>query len=99
MNQQSDPALFFVELNEQTAFEIEQKGWFEHARVRFPDGREISVCFWDPIRLAQDLDFAVKRGATCFAEHGLIVVPKVTIQSMHNAVRELGRRGYFSPAN
>jgi hypothetical protein len=87
---------FTFELDERAVYEIEQKGWFEQVAVRLPDGRLIPLCFWDPIRLSQELEMSVKSGGSCFAEPGMIIVPKVTLDSMRSAVEELYRVGYFN---
>lgn len=90
------PTLSFTcEFDERTAWEVEQKGYFEHALVRLPDGAEVRVCFWDPVRLAQDLETDTKHGKTCFAEPGVIVLPSVTVDRMKKAVDELYDNGYF----
>ncbi len=81
--------------DERTAWEVEQKGFFEHARVRLPDGRIAKVCFWEPVRLAQDLEMDMRHGQVCIGEPGLILIPKVTLENMRAAVKELYRSGYF----
>ena len=58
--------LFSFEFDERAAYEVEQKGWLEQVSVGLPDGRVISVCFYDPVRLAQELDSEVKRGKPFF---------------------------------
>jgi hypothetical protein len=92
----SDPELVFgFEFDDRAAWEIEQKGWLEGATVRLPDGRRISVCFYDPVRLSQELEAEVGRGKAYFAEPGLLVLSKLTRELMESAVRELYVRGYF----
>lgn len=86
---------FSVDFDERAEWEIEMKGWFEHARVHLPDGRTVQVCFWDPERLAQDLATDLKLGKSCLAEPGMIIVPKVTVQNMKAAVEELYQKGFF----
>ena len=79
MDETSEPILIITcDFDSQTAFEVERKGWFEQAIVKLPNGTEVPVCFWDPVRLTQDLETDVNQGRFCFAEPGLIVIPKVT---------------------
>jgi hypothetical protein len=86
---------FTCDLDERAEWEIEQKGWFEHALVHLPDGSSVQVQFWDPVRLAQDLETDSKSGKTCIAEPGMIVIPKVTVAKMRAAVEELYHNRYF----
>jgi len=86
---------FDCDLDERTEWEIQQKGWFEQAVVHLPDGSSVPVCFWDPVRLSQDLETDLKSGRTCVAEPAMIVIPRVTVENMKAAVEELCHRGYF----
>ena len=86
---------FSCDLDERAEWEIEQKGWFEHALVLLPDGRSVRVYFWEPRRLAQDLETDLRSGRTCIAEPGMIIIPKVTVANMKAAVEELYHKGYF----
>ena len=70
---------FTCDFDERTESEIQQKGRFEQAVVRLPDCSTVRVCFWDPIRLTQDLEADLKSGRSCIAEPGMIVVPEVTV--------------------
>lgn len=90
------PALVFsCDFDEQTAHEVELKGWFEAVAVRLPNGLEIPLSFRDPVRLAQDLEAEVAVGRSCVAEPGLIVLPKITRANMTAAVDQLYRAGFF----
>jgi len=86
---------FTCDFDQKTEWEIEQKCWFAQALVHLPDGATVPVCFWDPVRLAQDLEADLRSGKTCVAEPGMIVVPKVTVEKMKAAVEELYHRGFF----
>lgn len=98
MNDQ--PTLTFsCEMDERTEWEIEQKGFFEHAVVSLPEGRSVAVFFYDPIRLSQDLETDLKFGSKCIAEPGMIIIPSVTIDNMRAAVEDLYRKGYFKYIN
>jgi hypothetical protein len=92
----TEPTLSFIcEFDEHTAWEVEQKGWFEGAVVTLPNGLAVPLSFWDPVRLSQDLETGLKFGSVCLAEPALIVVPKVTFEYMQKAVKELFGKGYF----
>src|SRR5579871_744585 len=91
-----EPQLIFsIDFDDRIAWEVEQKGFVEHVRIELPDKRVATVCFWDPTRLAQDLDNDIKRGQACIGEPGLIVIPRVTVENMKAAVNELYTNGYF----
>jgi len=93
----SGPRLVFkVPFDERTAFEIEQKGWCGIAAVEMPNGQRVDVFFYDPVRLAQDLQADIDSGKTCIAEPGMIVIPRITIPNIENAVQQLFREGYFN---
>jgi hypothetical protein len=96
MSDLSRPTLSFTcEFDERTAYEAEQKGWFECAVVTLPDGCQIALSFWDTTRLVQDLESSLSRGGSCFAEPALIIIPSITLQFMEKAVAELYETGYF----
>lgn len=73
----------------------EHKGWLPEVRVELADGRRVPVHFYDPVRLAQDLEEDVKWGRPCIAEPGLIVVPTVTREAIRQAVAYLSGTDYF----
>jgi hypothetical protein len=90
------PRLVFEQpFDERLAYEVEQKGWCGIALVEVPNGTRFRVFFYDPIRLAQDLETDLKSGEFCIAEPGMIVVPTVSREHMENAVRRLYEKGYF----
>jgi hypothetical protein len=87
--------LLEFEIDEQMGNEIEQKGYFEHSYALLPDGSKVRVCFWDPVRLAQDLETEQRLGRPCIGEPGIVIVPKVTCESMQMAIEYLYRTKYF----
>jgi len=90
------PALSFTcDFDDRTAWEVEQKGWFECAVVSLPEGTQVLLSFWDPVRLSQELKKSVTLGKSCLAEPAMIVVPRVTREFMERAVEELFKEGYF----
>jgi hypothetical protein len=88
--------LFTEDFDERMAFDIEQKGWCGIALVQLPNGARFKLFFYDPVRLAQDLENGLARGAVCIAEPGLVVVPRVTREYMQKAVNQLFENGYFN---
>lgn len=96
MQNADGPRLIFKEeFDERTAFEVEQKGWCGIAAVRLPNGTETDVFFYDPVRLAQDLEADSKLGRAFVAERNMIVVPRVTLRFMEMAAVKLFGEGYF----
>lgn len=96
MSDTTNPKLVFPsDFDERTAFEVEREGCFDRGIAELPDGRQVNVCFYDPHRLAQDLESGQELGRVAVAEAGLIVIPRVTVQNMRRAVTELYDSGYF----
>jgi hypothetical protein len=87
---------FPFEFDERTAFEVEEKGFFDHAVVILADGSRYNLHFYDPVRLAQELETEQKYGGSCVADPGLVVIPRVTKCNMEAAVRQLAENDYFS---
>jgi hypothetical protein len=81
--------------DERAQMEAQARGYLAAAAVRLADGRRYPVVFYDPVRLEQDLESEAESGRGCIAEPGLIVVPEITLDRMHAAVRLLYADGYF----
>jgi hypothetical protein len=97
MNDFEHPRLLFEQpLDDRLAFEMEQKGWCGIGIVELPSRARIRVFFYDPVRLAQDLETDLKLGRPCIAELGMIVIPRVTLEYMERSVRILYETGYFN---
>jgi hypothetical protein len=91
------PTLSFTYgFSDRDAFEAEERGYCGHVVVQLPTGAKFGVCFYDPVRLAQDLERAQESGDVCLAEPGLIVVPSVTLQFMERSVEQLFKGGFFN---
>ena len=88
--------VFDVPFDDRISFEIEQKGWCGIAAVELENGQRVKVFFYDPGRLAQDLEVELKSGKFCIAEPGMIVIPSVTLSYMEKSIRQLSGEGYFS---
>lgn len=82
-----EPMLKLPDDFEEYAWEVEAKGVFWDARVAV-DGLELPVIFYDPARLAQDIEEDVGAQRS-FAVRNLIVVRRVTIEEMTGAVSAL----------
>lgn len=87
--------VFTCDFDDRTAYEAEQKGWFDAAIARLPNGIEVPLAFRDPIRLVQDFQTEQSLGKCCLAMPGLVVVSSVTRANMVAAVAELSEEGYF----
>lgn len=81
--------------DERDAVESEQRGYFGQAIVELPSGARVKVCFYEPIRLNQDLETVQKSGEVCIGEPGLIIIPSVTLENMQRAIEQLFLEGYF----
>jgi hypothetical protein len=64
--------------------------------VELEDGSRYSVFFYDPVRLAQELNDEVELGRSCIAEPGMIVISEVTEVNVRAAVAQLHREGWFA---
>src|SRR5271155_3771408 len=87
--------LFVHGFDERTAYEAELKGYYGNAVAQLPTGRNFRVCFYDPIRLAQDLERGQESGDNYIAEPGLIVIPRVNAHYMEQSIQRLAGEGYF----
>ena len=85
-----------LDWDDATAFDIRNKGWYEQAQLQFEDGRSVSLSFWDPTRLAQELNEHFAHSHTYFAERNLIILPILTETAIRNAIQELVKRGFFA---
>ncbi len=91
------PNLIGLEWDDATAFEIQNKGWYEQAQLRLDDGTLKPLSFWDSVRLAQELKEHFASGRRFFAEQNLIVLPLLTEVAIRDAVEELLAKGFFGP--
>lgn len=81
--------------DERIEFEAEARGYYDNVVVKLDNGGSYKLCFYDPVRIAQDLGRSQEFGEVCIAEPGLVVVPTVNLQSIKDAVSQLHERGYF----
>jgi hypothetical protein len=87
----TEHAVEFPEGFNDFAWEAESKGWLQGA-IAVIAGRRYRVMFYDPTRLAQDIDGALKESAVFF-EPNLLVVPSVTRAHMEAAIEVIARTG------
>ena len=93
---QAAPRLVFNGgFDERAAFEAEARGYCAGVSVEFEDGRRFPVVFYDPVRLAQDLQDETEAGYPFISEPGLIIVADVTRANMEAAVAKLTRESFF----
>lgn len=81
-------------------WEVQAKGWLRGVVVVI-HGRRHTVTVYDPTRLAQDINDALKRG-DAFLEENLVVVRSVTPENIAAALAEVvrtGRAGVLRPEN
>lgn len=82
--------------DERSEYETPFKGYLRDAQVELEDGNRYKVFFIDPVRLRQDLEEEVKLGRPYFAEVGMIVLPRVTVDEAKEAIKFLLRDGFFA---
>lgn len=76
--------------------EAEHKGWLQGVEVELGDGSRYPVHFYDPVRLAQDLEEEAKWDRPFVAEPGMVVIPIVTRAAISQAVEQLATSGFFN---
>ena len=88
--------LFFqYGFDERDQFEARSRGYMSHVQVRFSSGLGYSVCFYDCVRLQQDLEEEVRLGNVFIAEPGMIVLSEITPENIRRAVSKLDAEGFF----
>src|SRR6266545_3044392 len=86
-------AIEFPEGFNDFAWEVESKGWLQGAIVVIA-GRRYRVIFYDPTRLAQDIESELEESAV-FLERNLIVVSSLTRAHMEAAIEVVARTGRY----
>jgi hypothetical protein len=87
-------SLDFPQGYDECASEVESKGWYGEARLSFT-GRRYRLNFYDPARLAQEIDGEIRRGRFFF-EPNLVIVQSLTRPNMENAVTQMIELGSAS---
>lgn len=86
---------FAVPLTDETLPEAEARGYLSHVLVRV-GVNHYAVTFYDPVRLGQDIDTESEFGRPFVAIPGMIVLRRITHDSMTTAVRALAAEGFFA---
>jgi hypothetical protein len=81
--------------DERGEWEAKEKGWLQGVEVRFSNGDVHPVFFYDPVRLAQDLETDTKHGRPFVAQPGMIVVPEITREAILEVIGGLVDDGFF----
>ena len=81
--------------DERGEWEANEKGWLQGVGVRFSSGEVYSVFFYDPVRLAQDLETDTKHGRPFVAHPGMIVIPEITRKAILDVVGKLVDEAFF----
>jgi hypothetical protein len=87
-----------IESDERDNFERPAKGWRSDVIVQTSEGVQFNLCFYDPVRLAQETEDEFVSGKAGFIEAGLIVVLKVTKMSIKKAIKKAENEGYSKSA-
>jgi len=77
---------------------MQMKGFLGVGIVETEDGQHYAVFFATPWRITQELSASASRATgakPCFVEHGLIVIPEVTVESMEAALKYAWEDGFF----
>lgn len=75
--------------DERGEWEAKEKGWLDGVELRLADGKTQPLFFYDPVRLAQDLEAEARQGRPCVGQAGMIVIPEVTREAILTAVEKL----------
>jgi len=80
---------------ERAELEMTDKGYLPGPFVELADGTRYELYFYDPVRLAQDLERMLPHGYPCLAKGNMVIVPEVTPAAIRAAVEHLVRQGFF----
>lgn len=89
------PKIIGLDWDAATAYDIQNKGWYEQAKLQKDDGTLVPLSFWDPVRLRQELEEDFRSGRKYFAEPNLIILPQLTEDAIRATIDELMAKGFF----
>ena len=92
----STKLIFACGFSEREAFEARDRGVLSHVLVEICGELLYPVYFYDPCRLAQELDIDTEHGTPFLAEPGMIVLPEITVEAMESAVERLYQSRFFN---
>jgi hypothetical protein len=81
--------------DERGEWEAKEKGWLQGVEVHFANGDVQPLFFYDPVRLAQDMEGEAKYGTPFIAHPGLILIPEITREGILSAIKNLVDAAYF----
>ncbi len=88
-----------IQLSEESrapsVLDANERGYLSHVIVSMADGSRYPVFFIEPVRLQQELEQSCRLGRHVFVEVGLVVVPRLDLDTLKAAIGELIERGYF----
>jgi hypothetical protein len=87
--------IYPIKWDERDYMERQAKGWLSDVIVQTEDGVEHKLSFYDPVRLAQEIESEFSEGKSGFIERGLIVVSEVTKENIEKAISQAEKEGYF----
>jgi hypothetical protein len=85
---------FPVWYDDRAEAEAPAKGYLSGVEIN-RSGERYRLYFIDPVRLQQTLEDDAKDGRPYFTEPNLVVLPEVTTQAIHEAVKGIVRDGYL----
>ena len=95
MSSEEFPKLILLDWQEDDDWLIKSKGWFCHNHVELINVNRYQVCFYDKVRLGQDLDDNQRNGKPFLVEDALMVISEITIENMKAAIVEAEKQGFF----
>lgn len=96
MNNDDFPQIHFEEsFDEMWAHEVWSRGWYGGVTVELITGKKVKVFFYDPVRLAQELESAMSQGFPFIAEKNMIVISEVTPEIIRKSINRLVLEVFF----
>ena len=89
------PILTGLDWDEGTAFDVQNKGWYEMACLKMDDGKSIPLSIWDPVCLTQGVQSDLASGRSFFAEKYLIILPALPKRPFARRWTQLMHTGFF----
>lgn len=95
-NDQPFPKInFLCGWSERDAYDAEARGYLSHVEILIDESRKYQVVFYDPVRLAQDLEEEAKLGKPYIAEKRMLIVPVINLENIKFTVDQIVSEGYF----
>ena len=81
--------------DERVEYEMAEKGYLPGVTVELADGSRDELTFYDPVRLAQNVERLAARGIPFVVASHTVVMPEVTSAAIQQAIEHLVRQGFF----